>query len=310
VEEPQGQTTSDFTAALPALSLRQVRYFVALSHCLSFTQAAQLLGVTQPALTAAIRQMETVMGGRLFDRSSQGLALTPAGTAALPLAEHLLNTARGSFDDMLRIFAEDRQTIRIGLIPSAAGRLFPVLASLRAAHPALRLELRDLPNNVLLQAIQSGSVDLGVGVRDDLVPPTELVCQDLFRDEIMAVLRRDDPLARAAELSWAQLAGRELAVFMRGNVSDLLLRTASIGALPVRPKYRMEYTEPLYALVRSGLGIAVMPRLYTRDLHDPALAVVELKEPRVSRVIALISPRQPDRGPQVGVARDWILRNI
>mgnify|MGYP002353794199 CR=1 FL=1 len=61
---------------LPALTLRQVQYFVALAHSRSFTQAAQALSVTQPALTAAIRQIEFLLGGRLFERSAHRLTLT------------------------------------------------------------------------------------------------------------------------------------------------------------------------------------------------------------------------------------------
>ncbi|AVF38951.1 LysR family transcriptional regulator [Pandoraea apista] len=301
---------------LPALTLRQVQYFVALAHSRSFTQAAQALSVTQPALTAAIRQIEFLLGGRLFERSAHRLTLTEAGTTILPLAERLLNAARGTFDDMSSTFALQAQTVRIGFIPSVAARLLPVLGTLREAYPNVRFALSDLPNSELVAALARGEIDLGVGVRDDADEAGHAAsadgfrCDDLFDDEIVLVARRDDPLASAASVTWVQLTERDLAVFVRGNVSDSLQRTGGSQNLRLEPKYRMEYTEPLYALVRSGLALAILPRLYTLHLHDPALVALEVTAPRVTRTVALMSLEGKERGPQVSACREWIARHL
>lgn len=308
--------------SLPALTLRQVQYFVALAHSRSFTQAAQALSVTQPALTAAIRQIEFLLGGRLFERSAHRLTLTEAGTTILPLAERLLNAARGTFDDMTSTFTMQAQTVRIGFIPSVAARLLPVLGTLRVAHPNVRFALSDLPNSELVAALARGEIDLGVGIRDEADEAGEAAgaegfrCDDLFDDEIVLVARRDDPLAGGrrsrspASVTWSQLVDRDLAVFVRGNVSDSLRRTGGSHNLRLEPKYRMEYTEPLYALVRSGLALAVLPKLYTLHLHDPALVALEVSGPRVTRTVALMSLDGKERGPQVSACHDWIVRHL
>ncbi|WP_087690519.1 LysR family transcriptional regulator [Pandoraea sp. PE-S2R-1] len=298
---------------LPALTLRQVQYFVALAHSRSFTQAAQALSVTQPALTAAIRQIEFLLGGRLFERSAHRLTLTEAGTTILPLAERLLNAARGTFDDMTSTFTLQAQTVRIGFIPSVAARLLPVLGSLREAHPGVRFALSDLPNSELVAALARGEIDLGVGIRDEddeAASAEGFRCDDLFDDEIVLVARHDDPLAKAASATWAQLTERDLAVFVRGNVSDSLRRTGGSHNLRLEPKYRMEYTEPLYALVRSGLALAILPKLYTLHLHDPDLVALDVTAPRVTRTVALMSLDGKERGPQVSACRDWIAKHL
>ncbi|MGC7405308.1 LysR family transcriptional regulator [Pandoraea pneumonica] len=298
---------------LPALTLRQVQYFVALAHSRSFTQAAQSLSVTQPALTAAIRQIEFLLGGRLFERSAHWLTLTEAGTTILPLAERLLNAARGTFDDMTSTFTLQAQTVRIGFIPSVAARLLPVLGSLRDAHPGVRFALSDLPNSELVAALARGEIDLGVGIRDEddeAASAEDFRCDDLFDDEIVLVTRHDDPLAKAASATWSQLAERDLAVFVRGNVSDSLRRTGGSHNLRLEPKYRMEYTEPLYALVRSGLALAILPKLYTLHLHDPELVALDVTAPRVTRTVALMSLDGKERGPQVSACRDWIVQHL
>ena len=136
---------SNRSSLLLALTLKQIQYFVVLAHARGFTQAARSLALTQPALTAAIRQIENLLGGPLFARSAHRLTLTEAGASVLPLAERLLNNARGTFDDMASTFAEQTQSVHIGLIPSVAGRLLRVLTPLRAREPSLRFIFEDLP---------------------------------------------------------------------------------------------------------------------------------------------------------------------
>ncbi|MBU9378569.1 LysR family transcriptional regulator [Burkholderia gladioli] len=301
---------SNRSPLLPALTLRQVQYFVVLAHARSFTQAAQSLSLTQPALTAAIRQIEFLLGGPLFARSSQGLTLTAAGASILPLAERLLNQARGSFDDMARTFSERTKTVRISFIPSVAGRLLPSLKALRSRHPELRFALTDSPNPALTAAVRDGSADLGIGVREPEDSDETLRYEDLFEDELVAVLRRDDPLARRKSVPWARLADRELGGFVRGSVIDALARTGGAQKLPLELAYRMEYTEPLYALARNGLAVAILPSLYTLHLHDPELVALRLDKPRVTRAISLISLPGDDRGPHVRLCREWLRRGL
>ncbi|MFM0419307.1 transcriptional regulator, LysR family [Burkholderia sp. WP9] len=306
---------TDRSSLLPALTLRQIQYFVTLAHARSFTQAAQSLALTQPALTAAIRQIEFLLGGPLFARSAHRLTLTHAGASVLPLAERLLNQARGTFDDMASTFAERVQTVRIGLIPSAAARLLPALCALRAQQPSLRFTLNDMPNTALLDAVRQGAADFGIGVHEpDASSPDDdaaaLRYQDLFEDQIVVVVRRDDPLAQKKSLAWSKLVGRDLAAFVRGSVSEALQRTGGAEGLQLNVAYRVEYTEPLYELVRNRLAIAVLPSLYTMHLHDAELVALRLDKPRVSRSIALISLAGDDRGPHVRACREWIAAHI
>ena len=88
---------------LPALSLKQIQYFVTLAQLRSFTETANRLAISQPALSSALRQIESVLGGKLLHRTAQNVRLTEQGEAVLPYAERLLNTAHSVFDDMKQI---------------------------------------------------------------------------------------------------------------------------------------------------------------------------------------------------------------
>jgi LysR family carnitine catabolism transcriptional activator len=295
---------------LPGLTLRQLRHLVTLAELRSFTRAAQALSISQPALTASIRQAEFLLGGQLFDRSSHRLTLTGAGALVLPLAERLLNVARLSFNDMSLAVTQGVQTVRIGLIPSVAEKVTAHLIALQAQEPSVRFTLQDMANSDLIEAVQARRVDFGIGARERRAADAGLVCQDLFRDDIIIVMRADDALASHDQLAWADLVDRPLAVFVRGNVADSLLRTAEEMGLELNVAFRMEYTEPIYALVRNRLAMAIMPRLYTEQLHDPGLVVRALRAPHVKRGIALLATADDARSPQVMLCRSWIVNAL
>ncbi|MGL5992879.1 MAG: LysR family transcriptional regulator, partial [Aeromonas sobria] len=115
---------------LPALSLKQIQYFVTLAQLRHFTETANQMAISQPALSSALRQIESVLGGKLFHRTAQAVTLTEQGEAILPHAKGLLNVAHAAFADMQQVMTEGGDgTLRIGLIPSACALMFPLAAA-------------------------------------------------------------------------------------------------------------------------------------------------------------------------------------
>ena len=88
---------------LPALSLKQLQYFVTLAQLRHFTDTANRLAISQPALSSALRQIESVIGGKLVNRTASAVTLTELGAAILPHAQRILSVAQASFFDMQQI---------------------------------------------------------------------------------------------------------------------------------------------------------------------------------------------------------------
>ncbi|SQC63727.1 putative transcriptional regulator [Klebsiella pneumoniae] len=126
--------------------------------------------------------------------------------------------AQAAFSDMQQIVeAGGDGTVRIGLVPSVSSLLFPLLPqTLAEAFPRLRIEFHDQTNDALIQALQRGEIDFGIGAIDSSLP-AELLVYPLREDPFVAVLHRDDPLAAQAHLPWKQLVGRDIAVFSKGQ---------------------------------------------------------------------------------------------
>ncbi|MCD9753913.1 LysR family transcriptional regulator [Klebsiella pneumoniae] len=273
---------------LPALSLKQLQYFVTLAQLRHFTDTASRLAISQPALSSALRQIETVLGGKLVNRTAATVTLTELGAAMLPHAQRILSVAQAAFSDMQQIVeAGGDGTVRIGLVPSVSSLLFPLLPqTLAQAFPRLRIEFHDQTNDALIQALLRGEIDFGIGAIDSSVP-AELLVYPLREDPFVAVLQ-----AAQAHLPWKQLVGRDIAVFSKGNIQRLVAALVESHRLTLTTRYQVDYIETLYGLVRSRLAVAILPALYTTHLQDPALQVAQLQQPALTRTVALM------RGPQ------------
>lgn len=278
---------------LPALSLKQLQYFVTLAQLRHFTDTANRLAISQPALSSALRQIETVLGGKLVNRTASAVTLTELGAAILPHAQRVLSVAQLAFHDMQQIVeAGGDGTVRIGLVPSVSSLLFPLLPeALVQAFPRLRVEFIDRTNDSLARDLQSGHIDFGVGAIDSSLP-AELQVFPLREDPLVAILQVDDPLAGQPHLPWKQLAGRDIAVFSKGNIQRLVGALVESQGLTLNTRYQVDYIETLYGLVRSRLAVGILPQLYTTHLQDTALRVAQLQQPELTRTVALM------RGPQ------------
>lgn len=234
-----------------------------------------------------------MLGGRLVNRTASSVTLTELGAAILPHAQRVLSVAQLAFQDMQQIVeAGGDGTVRIGLMPSVSSLLFPLLPqTLAETFPRLRVEFHDRANDALVRELLSGQIDFAVGAIDSSIP-AELQVYPLREDPFVAVLHGDDPLAGQPHLPWKLLAGRDIAVFSKGNIQRLVGALAESHRLMLNTRYQVDYIETLYGLVRSRLAIAILPELYTTHLCDPQLKIAQLQQPALSRTVALM------RGPQ------------
>ncbi|MFS7245534.1 LysR family transcriptional regulator [Rahnella inusitata] len=294
---------------LPALSLKQIQYFVTLAQLRSFTETASRLAISQPALSSALRQIESVLGGKLLHRTAQNVRLTEQGEAVLPYAERLLNTAHSVFDDMKQIMQQGGDgTLRIGLVPSVSTLLFPAVPQLLSEYfPDMRVEFHDLTNDALLLELENGSVDFGIGATDSTVPES-IAVYPLLEDPFVVVIRRDDALAEGRNIPWRQLAQRDIALFSKGNVSRLVTSMNETHRLNLQVNYRVDFQETLYGLVRSRLALAILPELYTATLNDNELTIIHLQQPTLSRTVAMMRKPVPLRSEKTEQCFQFLLK--
>lgn len=306
------------TTALHALTLRQLRFFSVLVEEGHFGRAARRLSITQPALSNAIKQMERLVGAELLTRSTHQLELTPLGAEVLARTDFVVHTVDSALKDIDNTVQRGRALVRIGVIPSASARVVAAVGEFLAEEEAqqqdaaalarqrsrMDLAWRDAPSTTLLAEVRSGQLDLAIAAITE--PPGSLVCTDLFRDPLVLVLRRDHALARAeAPVAWQDIGHERLALFESGSM-PALGESARAQFVQHAEPYRVSYAETLYALVRGGMALGLMPQLYTATLRDPDLVVRPLVTPHIERRVVLAYQPGPMRSQVVQALRAFL----
>lgn len=271
------------------LTLQQLEAFEKVATVGSFRAAAQVLFVSQPALSRTIRVAEDILGTRLFDRDTRHVELTPAGHELLPIARRILQEFDSAFSELSQFVDGRRGHITVASLPSVGVAILPsVIAALRQELPDVGFTLEEAPAAPLLTLVDEGLVDFGIMVepRDD----SRLRYTHLFNDPFVLVCRRDDPLAQLKSTKWTAFAGRPYINSSSqgsiGPIVDAVLQQQGIKAMPA---YEYPSVAACGAMVAEGLGITALPKLALGLVASSELTVVPLQSPLVNRRIGIVT---------------------
>jgi DNA-binding transcriptional LysR family regulator len=285
--------------------------FVAVAHHGGFSSAAKALYRSQPRVSSHVADLEQELGTRLLDRSVHPVRLTPEGRALLPHAEEILQRLNVLAD----LTAEGSRVVRgevwLGVYPSAAAYLFPqAVRSLQRTHPQVRLVLREGPSIALSSALASGDVDLAIRPVLPLVNDDHVTSIVLWREPLVAVLRRDHPLAASACLRLDQLSALPLVTIgeSRDDHARQFETNLAFANAGLSPNIAVQTNQPqtLVSLVRHGLGIGVTNSLAMTTANLDGVGLVPLADARCERVVALWWRTDHARSPAVEAVRDAI----
>ncbi|PWC30759.1 LysR family transcriptional regulator [Teichococcus aestuarii] len=278
-------------------SLRQIRALTMAVETGSFGRAAARLHVSQPALTLQIRTLEESLGVTLFDRSARGVRPTLAGQALALSFQRIL-------DELETVVAGAREqaqrrsgVVHLAVLPSVAANLLPgALARLRAAHPGIRVMVRDAVARRVAALVKAGEAELGIGHAAG--PEPELEETPLFEDSLVAVLPPGHTFAAAASLTLPALAAAPLVLTdPESSLRALVEQAFAAAGLSVRPAYEATYMSTAVALVRAGLGIAVLPATAVELRVAPLLETRPIDTPLLRRRIVLLRRRGASLSP-------------
>lgn len=236
----------------------QVEGFLEIARHRSVTRAADVLHVTQPALTARLRALEEELGVPLFERSRRGMRLTDAGRAFLPFAERAmdaLDAGRSLVEEHARGTAGQ---LTIGTAPAVGAYVLPgLLARYVERFPAVRLVVRTGHSEEIADAVAKGELDIGL-IRELRHPG--VVLRTLYEDELVLVARPGHELAGTGGVDVERLAEVTLILFDRTS-SYYELTNAIFRAAGVAPRSTIELDniEAAKQMVRHGLGVALLP---------------------------------------------------
>ncbi|SDZ75069.1 LysR family transcriptional regulator [Microbulbifer marinus] len=273
-------------------TIKQFRAFVAVARTRSLAEASAQLHISQPALSVAIRNLETAAGGPLFSRDGRQLVLTPEGREFLARAEQLLHSWDQSLDAIQQRFRLQRGQLSLAVIPAFALNRLPVLlAEFHRAHPEINIALEDIVMERVMQAVQDGRAELGISFRPDDLAGLDFLPFD--RDRFVAVVAPDHPLAQRKSLRWSDLAAEPFISMNRGSaVRRWTDKAFAQCSKPVRKLCEANQLSTIGQLVKVGLGVSAVPSLCEPQMRDQGLRCLPLTTPVVAQDVgALVKGR-------------------
>jgi DNA-binding transcriptional LysR family regulator len=264
-----------------AVSIRQIQAFVTLADERSFTRAAGLTHLSQPAFSALIRALEDSLGARLFHRTTRSVALTAEGQVFAESARRLLRDAEQAFGDVRDHAARRRGRVSVAVLPSlAAGWLPALLARFHAAHPGIALDVADVLSEACIEQVLSGRADFALAsTRSE---STELRTEPFCSDDFHVVCRRDHALATRRRLSLADLAPFPIVQLARSSSVRQYLE-AAIYPSQLRTVMELDQLSTVAGMVKAGLGLSVVPTLTLFHFESDELVTLPLQAPGLRR---------------------------
>ncbi|MFD4140045.1 LysR substrate-binding domain-containing protein [Streptomyces sp. NPDC058572] len=263
------------------MSLRQMEYFITVVEQRSFTRAAELLHVTQPALSHQIKALEKSVGGPLLERLPRGIRLTQMGRAYLPHAELAVRSAARARRAARAAAGAEGGELHIAAVHSVAVGVLPdVFARWRRAHPGVALVLHEYgTTEALEEAVARGTADLAVG-------PPPLHWQgpvvQVDEEEIVLVVPFDDRLAGRTSVRLEELADHSWVRCAMEPVVEgqaFLDRACNRAGFGPRTAVRTQHTSTAVRMAAAGVGVAIAPSHVVRGAVGEDCVVLSADPP-------------------------------
>lgn len=267
------------------ISPKQIKGFVAIARSLSFAQAGEELHLSQPALSIAIKNLEQALGGKLFERSTRSLSLTPEGRDFLPVAKRLLADWDGALTDVHNQFQLKQGRLQLAVMPSfAATQLAKVLMPFNLAHPDINVTVHDVVAEDVVSYVREGKVELGIAF--DPGPQEDLVFKPLFKDRFIAIVPPNHDLTKYAELTWSRLKQYSYVSLQAPSSMRDLIETKIGDSLPVSIESHQLVT--IGQMVSAGLGVSIVPSLCQELMAQQGAICLPFKQPVITQSVGAI----------------------
>ncbi len=270
------------------VSTRQLQAFLAVARLHSITRAAEHIHISQAGLSLLLREMESQLGVRLFDRTTRSVSLTEGGRQLVPVAERMLAEWSDITSRLDKLSVDVARTLSVAATPLVCSSVMPVvLKALQQTRPDIAVQARDVERSQIESLVLSGEVDMalgilvkaGSGIRRQRLLSLPLVCVSPREWALGASPSRP---ARRSQVAWADLASVPLIGLPVANpIQQLIdLRLREIGrANEARTTFNNLHS--VVAMVEAGYGAAVMPAFVQGACSRYAVNVSVMTGPEV-----------------------------
>ncbi len=268
--------------------IRQLEYLVALAHEKHFAHAAERCDISQPALSLAIKNLETELEVTIVQRGHRFGGFTPEGEIVLTWARRILRDEETLKEELRCCSGSLSGRIRLGVIPSAAALSARLAAAFAAEHPEVSFADLEMTSVDMLRALGAFDVDGGITYIDN-EPVDRVRTLPIGYEEYVLVTPADSPLAALPEITWASAATLPLCL-LRREMQNRRIVDAIFESVGARPEARIETNSMIgkYCYLQLGWS-TIMPRSIVDWLPPPpGMRVIPLVEPTIRKALGLI----------------------
>jgi len=275
--------------------LDKLEYLMALARERHFGHAADACGVTQPTLSAGIKQLEETLGVLLVQRGSRFIGFTPEGERTLDWARRIVGDARAMREEIKALKHGLTGQLRIAAIPTTLAMVASLTTPFRARHPDVRFSILSRTSIEILALLDNLEIDAGVTYVDN-EPLGRVTAVPLYQERYQLLTAADALLGNRQRVTWAEVSQVPLCLLtpdmQNRRIIDGLLRSAGGAANPTLESNSMIV---LFAHVRTGRWASVMPARLAETLGLTAtIRAIPIVEPEAVHTIGLVVPaREP-----------------
>jgi DNA-binding transcriptional LysR family regulator len=273
----------------------KLEFLLALAREQHFGRAAETCGVTQPTLSAGVKQLEDTMGVLLVNRGSRFQGFTPEGERVLEWARRIVSDARSMRQELHSLRHGLSGQLRLAVIPTALAMVAALTTPYRARHPNVRFTIRSTTSIEVLGLLDNLEIDAGITYLDN-EPLGRVTAVPLYREHYRLLTAADAPLGDRDKVTWAEVAQVPLCLLtpdmQNRRIIDKLLRAAGGDPQPTLESNSMIL---LFAHVRTGRWATVMPARLAETLGlTETLRAIPIVAPEASHTMGLVLPaREP-----------------
>jgi DNA-binding transcriptional LysR family regulator len=241
------------------MDLQTLKVFLAVAQERSFSRAAAKVHRTQPAVSQAVRRLETDLGEELFDRSSKSGTLTDAGRVLQNYGQRLVRLSEEAESAMRELRDLRRGRVLIGANEAAVHTLLPLVGRFRDRYPELVIDVRRVPARQIAVEVLQGSLDFGALTFQP--PDPGLLQVTVGSDELVLLLHPSHPLARRRQVTMEEMAGEVVVAHNDPSPArERVLRLFEERHIPLRMMISLPSLDGIKRAVELELGVALLPR--------------------------------------------------
>jgi LysR family transcriptional regulator, regulator for genes of the gallate degradation pathway len=291
---------------------RRVHTFVALTEQHHMPSVAECLGITQPAVSLAVRQLEESIGVPLFERSARGMMPTPAGALLALRLKRALAEARNAVADIASLRGVTQGTVTVGALPLGRTRVLPEsIAAVVAKYPGVRVATTEGSFEALAASLRAGDVDFILGALRPAEYASDLLGEPVAEDELAIVGRSGHPWATRKQIQMRDLA-RVRWVLPRSNTPNRMLFERALEQRGLPPPDVVVETSDLAVLrgvlLNSDLLTSISPRQLSYELDAGLLTRLPVPLHDTRRVIGITRRNDSLASPAARILMEEISR--